>query len=74
MRSFVNFYSSLNIIRMIKSRTMRWVGNIAHTGTQNSYRVLVRKPEGGRAIGRPRHRWEDNMRMDLREIGWGGRD
>jgi hypothetical protein len=41
---------------------------------RNAYRILVGKPEGKRLLGRPRHRWEDNIRMDLREIGWGGMD
>jgi hypothetical protein len=41
---------------------------------RNAYRIVVGKPEGKRPLGRPRHRWEDNIRMDLREIGWAGRD
>jgi hypothetical protein len=41
---------------------------------RNAYRILAGKPEGKRPLGRPRHRWEDNIRMDLREIGWGGMD
>jgi hypothetical protein len=41
---------------------------------RNAYRIMVGKPEGKRPLGRPRHRWEDNIRMDLREIGWGGVD
>jgi hypothetical protein len=65
-------YSSPNIIRQIKSRRMRWVGHVARMGEErNVYRVLIGKPEGKRPFGRPRHRWEDGMRMDLREIGWG---
>jgi hypothetical protein len=41
---------------------------------RNAYRILVGKPEGKRPLGRPRRRWEDSIRMDLREIGWGGMD
>jgi hypothetical protein len=68
-----NFYSSPDIIRQIKSRRMRWVGHVAHRGEgRNMYRVLVGKPEGKRPLERPRRRWEDGIRMDLREIGWGG--
>jgi hypothetical protein len=64
-------YSSPNI-RQIKSRRMRWAGHVAHMGEErNVYRVLMGKPEGKRPLERPRHRWEDGMSMDLREIGWG---
>jgi hypothetical protein len=62
-------YSSPNIIMHIKSRRMRWVGHVARMGEgRNFYRVLVGKPEGKRPLGRPRHRWEDGIRMDLRKI------
>jgi hypothetical protein len=65
-------YSSPNIIRQIKSRRMRWVGHIACMEEERKmYRVLVGKPEGKRPLGRPKHRWEDGIRMDLREIIWG---
>jgi hypothetical protein len=48
------------------------VGHVARIGESTcAYRVLVRKPEGWRPLGRPRHRWEDNIKMDLREVGWG---
>jgi hypothetical protein len=68
-------YSSPNIIRQIKSRRMRWAGHVARVGEErNVYRVLVGKPEGKRQLGRPRRRWEDGIRMDLREIGWGSVD
>jgi hypothetical protein len=68
-----NLYSSPVIIRKIKSRIMRWAGHVAHMGEgRNVYRVLVGKPEGNRPLERPRHRWEDGIRMDLREVGWGG--
>jgi hypothetical protein len=70
-----NLYSSLNIIRMIKLRKMRWAGQVARMGEKrNAYRILVGKPEGKRPLGRQRHRWVDNSKMDLREIGWGGMD
>jgi hypothetical protein len=65
-----NLYSSPNIIRMIKSRRMRWAGHVARIlETRNVYRILVGKPEGKRPLGRPRRRWVDNIKMDLREIG-----
>jgi hypothetical protein len=58
---------------MIKSRRMRWAGHVARMGEKrNAYRILVGKPEGKRPLGRPRRRWEDNIKMDLREIGWDG--
>jgi hypothetical protein len=67
-----NLYSSLDIIRQIKSRRMRWAGHVARMGEgRNMHRVLVGKPEGRRPLGRPRRRWEDAIKMDLREIGWG---
>jgi hypothetical protein len=60
---------------MIKSRRMRKAGYIARTGEKrNAYMILVGKTEGKRPLGRPRRRWEDNIRMYLREIGWGGMD
>jgi hypothetical protein len=60
---------------MIKSRRMRWAGHVARMGkNRNEYRILVGKPEGKRPLRRPRHRWPDNIKMDLREIGWGGMD
>ena len=63
-------YSSLNIIRSLKSRRLRWAGHVAHMEqSRNAYRVLVGKPEGKRRLGRPRHRWDDNIKMDLREMG-----
>jgi hypothetical protein len=70
-----DLYSSPDIIRQIKSRRVRWAGQVARVGERrNVYRVLVGKPEGKRRLGRPRHRWEDVIKMDLREIGWGGVD
>jgi hypothetical protein len=59
-----NLYSSLSIIRMIKSRRMRWAGHVAY----------MEEPEGKRPLGGPRRRWVDNIKMDLREIEWGGMD
>jgi hypothetical protein len=65
-----NLHSSLDIVRMIKSRRMRWAGHVACMGEgRDVYRVLVGSPEGKRPRGIPRHRWEDNIKMDLREIG-----
>ena len=63
-------YSSPNKIRSLKSRRLRWAGHVARTEqSRNAYRVLVGKPEGKRPLGRPRLRWEDNIKMDLREVG-----
>jgi hypothetical protein len=63
-----NLYSSPSIIRIIKSRRMRWAGNVARMGEKmNMYRLLVRKPEGKRPLGRPRFRWMDNIKMNLSE-------
>ena len=63
-------YSLPNTIRSLNSRRLRWAGHVAHMEqSRNAYRVLVGKPEGNRPLGRPRRRWEDNIRMDLREVG-----
>jgi hypothetical protein len=60
---------------MIKSRRMRWTGHVARMGEKrNACRILVVKPEGNRPLGRPRSGWLDNIKMDLREIGWDGMD
>jgi hypothetical protein len=65
-------YASPDIIRQIKSRRMRWAGHVACVGEgRNLYRVLVGKPEGKRLLERPRRRWEDGLKIDLRVIGWG---
>jgi hypothetical protein len=65
-----DLYSSPSIIRIMKSRRMRWVGHVAHMGEKrNSYRLLVGKSERKRPLGRPRRRWVNNIRMDLREVG-----
>ena len=66
-----DLYSSPNIVRVIKSRRMRWAGHVARMGEEMAYRVLVGKPEGKRQLGRPRRRWVDNIRMDLQEVGCG---
>jgi hypothetical protein len=66
-------YGSLNNIRVIKSRRIRLAGFVAWmVGMGNTYRVLVGKPEEMRPHGRPRRRWEDNIKMYLRETGWEG--
>jgi hypothetical protein len=68
-----NLYSSPNIVSVIKSRRMSWAGRVACMGEgRGVYRVLVGRPEAKRPLGRPRRRWEDNIKMDLREIGIGG--
>jgi hypothetical protein len=68
-----SLYSSPNIIRVIKSRRMRWAGRVTRMGKGSGvYRVLVGRPEGKRQLGRPRRRWEDNIKLELREIGIDG--
>jgi hypothetical protein len=63
-------YSSPNIVRVIKSRRMRWARHVARMGEgRGVYRVLVERPEGKRPLGRPRRWWEDNIKMDLGEKG-----
>jgi hypothetical protein len=63
-------YSSPIIIRVIKSRRMRWAGHVARMGEgRGANRILVGGPEGRRPLGRPRRRWEDNIKMDLQEVG-----
>jgi hypothetical protein len=60
------------IIRVIKSRRMSWEGHVACMGEgRGAYRVLVGRPEGRRPLGRPRRRWEENIKMNLQEVGWG---
>ena len=70
-----DLYSSPNIVRVIKSRRIRWVRGVARMGEDRGvYRVLLGKPEGRRPLGRPRRRWVDNIRMDLQEVGCGYMD
>ena len=70
-----DLYPSTNIVRMIKSRRMRWAGHVELMRERRCvYRVLVWKPEGNRPLGRPRPRGEDNIKMDLHEVGCGGMD
>jgi hypothetical protein len=70
-----DLYSSSSIIRITKARRMRWAGHVARMGEKrNAYRLLVGKPQGKRPLGRPRHRWVDNIRMDLGEVGLGDVD
>jgi hypothetical protein len=67
-----NLYSSPDIIRQVKSRRMRWTRYVERMGEERKvYKVLVGKPEGKRPLGRPRRRWEEGIRMDLREVGFG---
>jgi hypothetical protein len=70
-----DLHSSPNIIRVIKSKRTRWVGHVTRMGERRSvYGVLVRKPNGESPIGRPWRRWDDNITMDLLEVGSGGMD
>jgi hypothetical protein len=70
-----NLYASPNIIRVIRLRRMRLEGQVERMGAvRNAYNILVGKPEGKRPLERPRLRWEDNLRTDLREIKWEGVD
>jgi hypothetical protein len=70
-----DLYASPIIVRVIKSRRIRWAGHVACVGKRRGvYGVLVGKPEGKRSLWRPRCRWEDNIKMDLQEVGCGGMD
>jgi len=65
-----DLYSLPNIVRVVKSRRTRWAGHVVRMGEgRGVYRVLVGKPEGKRSLGRPRRKWEDNIKLDLREVG-----
>jgi hypothetical protein len=70
-----NMYSSSKIIRMIKSRRMRWPGHVARMEeTRTAYRILVGKPEGKRPLGRLRRKWADNNKIERKALGWHGMD
>jgi hypothetical protein len=69
-----NMYSYPSIIRIITSKRMRREGHVARMEEKSAYRILVGKPEGKKSLGRPRYTWVDNIKMDLREIGWDGVD
>ena len=70
-----DLYSPPNIIRVAKSRRMRWVGHAARMGDRrDAHKVLVGVPEGKRPLERRKHRWEDNMKMDLQQMRWGCMD
>jgi hypothetical protein len=70
-----DLYSSPTNVRVVNSRRMRWAGHVARMGEERDvYRVLVGKPEGKRPLGRPRRRWEDNIKAHLQEVGCGGMD
>ena len=65
-----DLYSLPNVVRVVKSRRIRWAGHVARMGEgRGVHRVLMGKPEGKRSLGRPRRRWEDNIKMDLQEVG-----
>ena len=70
-----DLYALPNIVRVVKSRRMRWAGHVARMGEDRGVRrVLVGKPEGKRPLGRPIRRWEDNIKIDLQEVGGGRGD
>jgi hypothetical protein len=70
-----DLFFSPNIVQVIKSKIMRWLGHVARMGERTGvYRVLVGKPEVTRPLERPRRRWEGNIKMDLQEVGCGGKD
>ena len=67
-----DLYSLPNIVPVVKSRRMRWAGHVERMGEERGvHRVLVRKTEGKRPLGRPRRRWEDKIKMDLQKVGGG---
>jgi hypothetical protein len=70
-----DLYSLPNVMRVVKFRRMRWAGHVARMGVERGVHwVLVGKPEGKRSLGRPRRRWEDNIKMDVEEVGGGSGD
>ena len=71
----MDLYSSPNIVRVIKSRRVRWAGHVVRIGEERGvYRVLVGKPEGKRPLRRPKRKWVDNIRKNLQEVGCGYMD
>ena len=73
--TYLNCNTVVDIVRGVKSRRMKWAGHVAHMGEDRGVdRVLVGKPEGRRPLGRPRRRWEDNIKMDLQKVGGGRGD
>jgi hypothetical protein len=75
VKTEINFNIKWNKILRYKSRGMRWKGHVASMGEKrNAYRILVEKPEGRTPLGRSGYTWEDGIKMDLREIGWGSKD
>jgi hypothetical protein len=69
----MDLYSLPNIVQVVKSRRMMWAGHVARMEEgRGVHRILVEKPEGKRPLGRPRRRWEENIKMDLQEVGGGG--
>jgi hypothetical protein len=69
---FHDLYCSPNTFPVVTEKRMRWAAHVTHICERRSaYKVLMGKPEGKRALGRPPHRWEDNIKMDFREVGWG---
>ena len=74
-KELYDLYSSQNIIRIIKSRRMRWVGHLARMEDKiGAYRVLMRRPDGKRPLRNPRLRWDDNNKIDIQEAGRGDMD
>jgi hypothetical protein len=70
-----SLYRAGSLITVAEDISMRWAGNVARMGAKrNAYRILVGMPEGKRPLGRPKRRWVDNIKIDLREIGWYGLD
>jgi hypothetical protein len=70
LNNFFNLYSSPSIIRIIKSRSTKFSEHVARMRKRNAYRIMVGKPVGKRPIGRPRSRWEENIKMNHKEITW----
>jgi len=70
-QELIDLYYSPNTLRVITPKRMRGAGHVASKGERRgAYRVLVGRPEGKRTLGRPKYRWEDNIKMDLQEVGW----